>query len=105
MGNVSTDQLKRVIESQHGGTAELSRSLRVAVPKGQQADWDGVVHVFDLNNHPRAKRAYAWSSSIKGGMSPRYFAVLHMGRVTGPIEAVMAAASAIRGALRQAVKA
>src|SRR5215472_6943535 len=59
MGNASNDQLKRVIETRLGGVASFVRSMRVA-PAGQESsDWDGVVHLFDLKNHPQAKRAYA----------------------------------------------
>ncbi len=97
MGNASTDQLKRVIETRLGGIASFTRSTRVAPAGRQMSEWDGVVHLFDLKNHPHASRAYAWSSPIRGGSKPRYFAVLHMGRVKGPAEAVKAAAAAVRG--------
>jgi len=98
MGNASTDQLKRVIETRLGGVASFTRSMRVIRAGRQQSDWDGVVHLFDLKNNPRAKRAYAWSSPIRGGTRPRYFAVLHTGRVKGPAEAVQAAIAAVRAA-------
>lgn len=98
MAGVTTDQLKRVIESQHGGNAAFRQSLRI-VPNAKMAEnWDGIVHVFDLKNNSKAKRAYAWSSSIKSGTRPRYFAVLHSSRVQGPAEAVRAAAAMIRDA-------
>lgn len=96
MHNVSTDQLKRVIESQHGGKARFRQSMRILNPSLKQNDWDGIVHIFDLADHPKTKRAYAWSSSIKGGARPRFFAVLHGGGITGPVEAVKAAAIVIR---------
>ena len=96
MQEVRAEQLKRVIESQHGGSATFLRSMRVFRPKDKQPDWDGLVHVFELKNNPKAKRAYAWSSLIQGTSRSRYFAVLHMGRVLGPAEAVKAAAAAIR---------
>ena len=96
MSNASTDLLKRVIESRLGGSASFSRSTRVAQATGPSADWDGLVHWFDLKNHPHATRAYAWSSSIRGGKKPRYFAVLHMGRVKSPLDAVKEAVAAIR---------
>jgi hypothetical protein len=38
--------------------------------------WEGVVHVFDLEGHPKATRAYAWSSPIEGSTKRRFFAVL-----------------------------
>jgi hypothetical protein len=96
MQGVGAEQLKRVIESQHGGTATFVQAMRIVMPKAAQSDWDGVVHVFDLQNNPKAKRAYAWASSIQGSNKPRYFAVLHAGKVTDPIEAVKAAVGAIK---------
>lgn len=89
------DQLKRVIESQHGGSAAFSQSVQLFKSKGEARAWDGAVHVFDMKNHA-AKRAYAWATPIDGSTKPRYFAVLHGGKVTGPAEAVKAAADAIR---------
>lgn len=53
--------------------------------------WEGVVHVFDLAGHPKAKRAYAWSSPIEGSDKRRFFAVLHMGAIKSPADAVRAA--------------
>jgi hypothetical protein len=96
MKDVSTDQFKRVIESQHGGKASFVQSVKVQETQGNQRVWDGVVHVFDLKSHPEAKRAYAWSAPIEGSAKSRFFAVLHQGRVTGPLEAVKAAIGAIR---------
>lgn len=96
MNNALTDQLKRVIESRLGGVASFARSMRVAPAGRQPTEWDGIVHLFDLQNNPQAKRAYAWSSPINGGKKPRYFAVLHSNRVKGPQEAVKAVVAAIR---------
>ena len=105
MNNAITDPLKRVIESQHGGTATFHQAFRVLPEHDRPTDWDGVVHVYDLKGHPKAKRAYAWSCPIAGGTQPRYFAVLHMGKVIGPLEAVKAAAVAIRGSAAEQSKA
>jgi hypothetical protein len=100
MGNASTDQLKRVIETRLGGVASFARSARVASGNRPASEWDGIVHLFDLKNHPDAKRVYAWSSPIRGGSKPRYFAVLHMGGVRSPSEAVKAAIAAVRRAAK-----
>jgi hypothetical protein len=100
MGNAPTDQLKRVIETRLGGNANFARSMRVAPAGRQPSDWDGVVHLFDLKDHPHAKRAYAWASPIRGGTKPRYFAVLHMAGVRSPAEAVRAAIAAVRRAAK-----
>ena len=45
----------------------------------------------DLTGHPKATRAYAWSSPIEGSDKRRFFAVLHIPPVTSPMEAVRAA--------------
>jgi hypothetical protein len=97
MAEAGKEQFKRVIESQHSGVATFAQSVCV-LPRKKNAgsDWDGIVHVFDLQNHPNAKKAYAWASPISGSTQSRFFAVLHQGRVTGPMEAVKAAAAAIR---------
>ncbi|MGH6889619.1 MAG: hypothetical protein ACREHF_10555 [Rhizomicrobium sp.] len=52
--------------------------------------WEGVVHVFDLAGHPKAKRAYAWTRELPDG-KVRTYAVLHLPPVTGPVDAVRAA--------------
>lgn len=53
--------------------------------------WDGMVHILDLQGHPTATRAYAWSSPIEGSEKRRFFAVLHMGGIKSPLDAVRAA--------------
>ena len=88
---VGPDELKRVVESQHGGTATLVQSVPVDERHNGKPVWQGVVHVFALSENPKATRAYAWSSPIKGSKKRRFFAVLHMGGITGPLEAVRAA--------------
>ena len=91
MSEVSTAELKHAVESQHGGTATLVQSVPVHEEHGSQVVWDGVVHVFDLAGNPKSSRAYAWSHAIDGSTKRRFFAVLHMGPITGPLEAVRAA--------------
>ena len=96
MDEAYANQLKRLIETQHGAKSTFLKSVRIhRAPEGQSS-WDGMVHVFDLNNHPKAKRAFAWSSPISGNGAPRFFAVLQMGAITTPVQAVKAASAAIR---------
>ena len=91
MGEVVTEELKRAVESQHGGTATLVQSVMVNERHEGKPVWQGTVHVFDLADNPKTTRAYAWSSPIEGSDKRRFFAVLHMGPITGPVEAVRAA--------------
>lgn len=94
MEDASTGQLRRVIEVQHGAKSSFVKSIRVH--KAADGNWDGLVHVFDLNNHPKAKRAFAWSSPILGGQGSRFFAVLQTPQIATPYQAVKAASAAIR---------
>lgn len=84
-------QLARAVEAQHGGIATLAQSVPVRETFKGQPVWEGVVHVFDLEGHPTANRAYAWSSPIEGSNKRRFFAVLHMGPIKSPADAVRAA--------------
>jgi hypothetical protein len=90
MIEISSGQLKRPVESQHGGTATLTQFVPIDERHEGRPVWQGVVHVFDLAGHPKAKRAYAWSYERDDGKR-RFFAVLHMRPITGPVEAVRAA--------------
>jgi len=90
MTEVSPDQLKQAVESQHGGRATFAQAVPIREMHGQELVWQGTVHIFDLAGHPAAKRAYAWSYELADGKR-RMFAVLHAGPITGPREAVRAA--------------
>ena len=84
-------ELRQAIERQHGGTASFLGSLPVNEAFEGRPVWEGVVHVFDLDGHSSATRAYAWSSPIDGSTKRRFFAVLHMGGIKSPQDAVRAA--------------
>jgi hypothetical protein len=91
MRKENIEQLIEAIKSQHGGIATLAQSVPVRKTFEGALVWEGVVHVFDLAGHPKATRAYAWSSPIEGGTKRRFFAVLHMGGIKSPQDAVRAA--------------
>jgi hypothetical protein len=71
MKEADTVELRKAIESQHGGTATLAQSVPVRETFEDQPVWEGIVHVFDLEGHPIATRAYAWSSPIEGSDKSR----------------------------------
>jgi hypothetical protein len=91
MAEVEADQLRDAVQNMHGGTATLAQSVPVKETFDGQPVWEGVVHVFDLAEHPAATRAYAWSSPIEGSTKRRFFAVLHTDRINSPVKAVRAA--------------
>lgn len=100
MIEVSTDQLKQAIESQHGGSATFVQSVPVHEEHGGQVVWDGSVYVFDLKTQPDgAFRAYAWSHVNKDG-NRRFVTILHSPKVFSPVLAVRAAIVADQGATK-----
>ena len=54
--------------------------------------WQAEVMVFEINGHPHAKRAYAWSV-VEDGQT-RHVVVLEVPPVTSPQTAVQAAIAA-----------
>lgn len=87
---VSTDQLRQAIESQHGGMATLVQSVPVSELFQGKPVWEGIVHVFDLAGHPQATRAFAWSYERDDGKR-RFVAVLQIPPINTPQDAVRAA--------------
>ena len=94
-----TNDLKRAVEATHGGAATFVQSVPVTDQFQGQTVFQGAVGIFDLAGHPTATRAYAWAQDRPDGKK-RYVAVLHMGPVTGPVEAVRAAIVAERRAAK-----
>lgn len=85
------DQLQRAIEDQHGGHAALIAVEPIDERYSGQHVWQRHVHAFDLDGHPKATRAYAWSSPIEGTSKRRFYAVLHLGPIRSARDAVRAA--------------
>jgi len=82
--------LQKAIFDLHGCKAIWIESVPVKeVFKGKTV-WEGVVQVFDLEGHPKAKRCYAWSHELEGSRKRRFFAVLHQEPVDSPEKAVRA---------------
>lgn len=88
---VTIDGLRETIETQHGGSARFVQSVPLKESHQGQTVWEGIVYVFDLADNPKATRAYAWSSPIEGSDKRRFFAVLHLGAIKSPRDAVRAA--------------
>ena len=65
--------------------------LNVKETSEGKAVWEGVVHIFDLEGNAKSTRAYAWSSPIEGSDERRFHAVLHLGGIRSPLDAVRAA--------------
>jgi hypothetical protein len=66
----------------------------VAVVEGfrNQTMWEGIVEIFTLNGHSKAKRAYGWQTGK--GKDAQFFAVLEILPVNSPNAAVRASIAA-----------
>ena len=71
MTQVSPDQLKQAVESQHGGTASHVQSVPVHESLRGQTVWNGAVQVYDLDSFgvptARAGSPFAFPSALAGG--------------------------------------
>lgn len=84
-------ELQSVIRKPHGVESKHVESVPVKEIFQGKTVWEGVVEVFELIGHPKAKRLYAWAYETENPKRPRHVTVLHMGPVTSPLLAVRAA--------------
>jgi hypothetical protein len=89
------DRLQVAVSQLHNCGAVHRQTVPVQEVFGGQTIWQGEVEVFDLNGHPKAKRAYAWSHKAgKDDIDERFVAVLEIPPVTSPETAVKVAIAA-----------
>jgi hypothetical protein len=85
------EELRDVIRHLHGVESSHVESVPIKEVFQGKTVWEGIVEVFDLHNHPKATRLYAWAYETDNPKKPRHVTVLHLGPVTSPIQAVRAA--------------
>jgi len=85
----NTSELKKAIETQHGGTATFVQSAPIRETCDGNTAWYRTVHTFNLADHPQTTRVYAWADRLLDGRQ-RFFAVLERETITSPREAVRA---------------
>jgi hypothetical protein len=81
------DELKDVIRKLHGAEATHVETVPVVETFNGQTVWEGDVEVFDLADHPKADRVYAWSH----GNPPQHITVLQIPPAVTPQKAVQVA--------------
>lgn len=92
-----TADLQDAIRSLHGCESEYLTSVHVREMFYEQIAWDGVVQVFKLIRHPKAKHCFAWS--YQDGNETKVIAVLEIPPVNSAETAVkVAIASKARSA-------
>jgi len=70
---VSIEALQKGILDLHGCKATWVKSVPVKEVFEGETVWEGVVQVFDLMDHPKAKRCYAWSHGLDNSKKRRFF--------------------------------
>jgi hypothetical protein len=88
-------QIQVAVSQLHNCGAIWRKTVPVQEIFRGQTIWKGNVEVFDLNGHPKAKRAYAWSH-LDGDKDERtrFVAVLEIPPVISPETAVKVAIAA-----------
>jgi hypothetical protein len=84
------NELKEIIRKLHGSEATHVETVPIVESHEGQTVWEGEVEVFDLADHPKASRVYAWSHETDEPDRPRTVTVLHVPPITSPRKAVQA---------------
>ena len=83
------DELRDAIRELHGTDATHVETVPVKETFQGQTVWEGDVEVFDLADHPKASRVYAWSHGDPD--NPQHITVLQIPPATTPLRAVQVA--------------
>jgi hypothetical protein len=85
-------KIKKAVEKAAECRAKYLESTVVVEALRSQIVWEGVVEIFTLHGHPKAKRAYGWQTGV--GTDAQFTAVLGIPPVNSPNTAVRAAIAA-----------
>ena len=83
------EELRGVIKRLHGVESKHVESVPVKEGFEGRTVWEGVVDVFELIEHPKASRLYAWSHDTNGAKK-RHVTVLDLAPIDSPQAAVRA---------------
>ena len=89
MNEAPIEALKEAVEQLHECNARHRGTEHITETFEGETVWDGDVHIFALEGHPKASTAYAWSSPTEEGRR-RFFAILKIPPVVSPQDAVRA---------------
>jgi hypothetical protein len=84
------ENIRLAVQAMHRCLAKHESSAPIIEMFGKNKVWEGVVEIFLLVGHPKAKRCYAWDLADDSS-KPRYIAVLELPPVHSPHTAVRAA--------------
>ena len=84
------EELKITIKKLHGTEAGHLETVHVKESFEGKRVWEGDVEVFELQQHPKAKKAYAWIHGLDDTKAKRHVTVLAVSPITSPEAAVKA---------------
>lgn len=83
------EDIAKVIEDLHGCKPAHVETVPITETFQGQIVWQGDVEVFNLENHPKAERVYAWAHQTgESNEGKRYVTVLEIPPVDSPQTAV-----------------
>jgi len=86
-------RLRSVIEQLHKCSATHVRTASIYELLAGQIPWRGQVEVFELDDHPKAKRCYAW---YEDESCERFMTALEISPINSPQTAVRYTLAAVR---------
>lgn len=84
------EALTRAVEKLHGVKAIFIDSSPVHEEMDGKTVWKGTVSLFDLTDHPTAKKCFAWSVPPTSSTKEKFYAVLMTPQIDTPEKAVRA---------------
>jgi hypothetical protein len=85
------EEIKAAILNVHSSRSEYLETVPVTEVFQGQTIWEGEVEVFELKDHPKATKAYAWGySETESDDARTYVTVLELPPVESPETAVRA---------------
>ncbi len=83
------EELKDVIRKLHGSDSTHVETVPIKEAFKGETVWEGEVEVFDLHDHPKTSRVYAWAHETDDADHPRrHVTVLHIPPAITPRRAV-----------------
>lgn len=91
MDELDNGELARVVELQHACHATFAQTVPVRETFQGAPVWEGVVHVFNIDDHPRLPVPMRGHRQSTEATSAVFYAVLQIGAIKTPVDAVRAA--------------
>jgi hypothetical protein len=85
------EELQDMIRHRYGVESTHIESVPIKETFEGKTIWEGNVEIFELTNHPKAPKLYAWSYATNDPKRPLHVSVLHIPPISSPLQAVRAA--------------